>query len=180
MDATNKGTDSNQNPTKKRKSSHGFLSQVGLHQRDLSPTKQKMYKIHLNVTNKLSKLKTKLEFKEIEIKALQYLYKKDMFHVIERYLNDVTKKFINSQLRNNKKTPTQRKWTVDDKAFFLSWYKRSPKMYTYLSSIFILPSIRLLKGVLSKIPFDTDINQSVIENLKRKVTNMRKRYCYGR
>ena len=102
-----------------------------------------------------------------------------MFHVIERDLNDVIKNFIHSQLRNNNKKPTQRKWTVDDKAFFLSWYKRSPKRYTYLSSFFILPSIHLLKGVLSKIPSDTGINESVIENLKRNVRNMTRldRYC---
>ena len=72
VDASNKGTDSNQNPTKNRKSNHGFLSQIGLHQRDLSPIKEKMYKIHLNATNRLSKLKTKFEFKEGEIKTLQY------------------------------------------------------------------------------------------------------------
>ena len=179
VDASNKGTDSNQNPTKNRKCNHGFLSQIGLHQRDLSSMKEKMYKIHLNVTNRLSKLKTKLEFKGGEIKTLQYLYKKDLFHVIERDLNDVTKNFIHSQLKHNNKKSTQRKWTVDDKAFFLSWCKRSPKMYTYLSSFFILPSIHLLKGVLSKIPFDASINESVIANLKRNVRNMTKRdrYC---
>ena len=108
VDASNKGTDSNQNPTKKRKSNHGFLPQIGLHQRDIFPTKEKMYKIHLNGINRLSKLKTKLEFKEGEIKTLQYLYKKDLFHVIERDLNDVTKKFIHSQLRNNNKLNTRK------------------------------------------------------------------------
>ena len=49
---------------------------------------------------------------------------------------------------------------------------------TFKGSHFILPSARLLKGVLSKIPFGTGINQSVIDNLKRKVAKMRKRYWY--
>ena len=116
---------------------------------------------------------------QIDIKTLQYLYKKDFFHVIERDLNDVTKKFIHYQLRNNNKKPTHQKWTVDDKAFFVTWYKRRPKMYTYLSSFFILPSIRLLKGILSKIPYDNVIDESGTENLIRKVRNMAKRdrYC---
>ena len=52
VDASNKGTDSNQNPTKKRKSTHGFLSEIGLYHRDISSTKEKMYKIYLNVTNR--------------------------------------------------------------------------------------------------------------------------------
>ena len=38
-----------------------------------------MYKIYVKFTNRLSKLKNKLQNKHEEIKILQYLYKKEMF-----------------------------------------------------------------------------------------------------
>ncbi|CAH1377212.1 unnamed protein product, partial [Tenebrio molitor] len=63
---------------------------------DLTPQKSEMYQIHLNVQSKLSKLRS--------------LLKRERAH-----LNDVTKEFINSQLRNVHRKPSGRRWTIQDK-----------------------------------------------------------------
>jgi len=66
--------------------------------------------------------------------------------------------FIDSQLRNINRTPAEKRWTEEDKTFALSVYKRSPRVYKYLSAFFQLPSPRTLKILLSKVPFNTGIN----------------------
>ncbi|KAF2891477.1 hypothetical protein ILUMI_14696, partial [Ignelater luminosus] len=86
-------------------------------------------------------------------------------------LNDVTKNFINSQLRNVNKTNGKR-WTTEDKAFALSLYKRIPRLYRYLENQFELPSIRTLTTVLSKIPFASGLNPAILNYLKTQVSQM--------
>lgn len=72
---------------------------------------------------------------------------------------------------------------------FIRLYKRSPRVYKYLSVFFQLPSPRTLKTLLSKfhtyicllskIPFDTGINKSLLQKLKIKIDDMHPldRYC---
>ena len=103
----------------------------------------------------------KLKNERNVVRHLQYLHKSEVFTAIETDLNQVTKDFIDSQLRNTNKPPSAHRWTVDDKIFALSIFKRSPKLYKHLSSLFILPSVRLLKSVLSKIPFEPGINEAI-------------------
>ncbi|KAF2891482.1 hypothetical protein ILUMI_14691, partial [Ignelater luminosus] len=59
-----------------------------------------------------------------------------------------------------------------DKAFALSLYKRSPRLYRYLEIQFELPSIRTLKTVLSKIPFASGLNPAILNYLKTQVSQM--------
>jgi hypothetical protein len=110
-----------------------------------------------------------LEKEKDKVNILQNLYKAGKFEFINDNLNFVTKEFINSQLRNAAKKPNARKWTDPDKAFALSVYKKSPRLYKYLQVYFQLPSSRTLKAILAKIPFDTGINPSVLEHLRRQV-----------
>jgi hypothetical protein len=84
----------------------------------------------------------------------------------------LTKEFINSQLRNVHRKPSGRRWTIQDKAFALSMYKKSPRLYRYLQAYFQLPSTRTLKHLLSKIPFECGLIKPVIENLKLHVESM--------
>jgi hypothetical protein len=55
---------------------------------------------------------------------------------IDENVNFVTKEFINSQLRNASVKTTARRWIEQDKAFALSLYKRSPRLYMYLQVYF--------------------------------------------
>ncbi|KAG8231855.1 hypothetical protein J437_LFUL015122 [Ladona fulva] len=129
----------------------------GVPKSDLSPQKSKMYKL----------------------KCLKKLYDENKFQFIEESLNEVTKNFINSQLRNAAKAPSAKRWSVEDKVFALSIYKRGPRLYRYLATHFHLPSPRLLKSLLSKIPFGTGLNTAVMEVLKAEVSKMYEhdKYC---
>ncbi|KAJ3652191.1 hypothetical protein Zmor_018177 [Zophobas morio] len=81
---------------------------------------------------------------------------------------------ITSQLRNVEKKPSAKRWTEQDKIFALSLYKRSPKLYRYLSVYFQVPSTRTLKTILSNIPLDTGINKPLLDHLKNVCQTMNK------
>lgn len=157
----------------------GFLRKVGLHKSDLSFEQESMYKIHRTVSSRLSKLKNLLNNERIQFRTLKELYKVGKFQFIEDNLNKVTTQFINSQLRNANKPPTARRWSTEDKAFALSLFKRSPKLYNYLRNIFQLPSPRSLQLILASIPFECGLLKPVLEHLKIHVENMDEidRYC---
>jgi hypothetical protein len=70
-----------------------------------------------------------LKMEKDKVKTLQKLHDLGMFNFINENLNEVTQAFINSQLRNESSQPTARRWTEQDKAFALSLYKRSPRLY---------------------------------------------------
>ena len=105
--------------------SKGILGKIGLSKKDLSPTKNLMYKIHRSTTAKFSKLKSLLENEREKVKTLSDLYKNDRFAFLENELNFVTKEFVDSQLRNCNRKPHARRWSNQDKAFVLSIYKES-------------------------------------------------------
>ncbi|XP_064214479.1 uncharacterized protein LOC135266932 [Tribolium castaneum] len=141
-----------------------------------------MYKAHRNIQSRLCRLSKTLEKEKGKVKTLQKLYDAGKFEFITENLNEVTKAFINSQLRNVSCQPTARRWTDEDKAFALSLYKRSPRLYKYLQVHFQLPSSRTLKAILAKIQFDTGINPGILEHLKNHVSKMKHadRYCLMR
>jgi predicted nucleotidyltransferase len=89
-----------------------------------------MYRIHRNVQSKLSKLRSILKRERAHLTSVRNLYNDGRFEFIEQNLNDVTKEFINSELRNVQRKPCGRKWTMQDKAFALSIYKRSPRLFS--------------------------------------------------
>ncbi|KAJ8915411.1 hypothetical protein NQ315_008300, partial [Exocentrus adspersus] len=139
----------------------GLLNEMGLKKSELNPRENFMYKAHL-LENKGNQLKNNIKS----------LYEQGKFQIIEGELNDVTKNFINSQLRNFNKIPHAKRWTVDDKVLALSLYKRSPRLYRYLSAIFQFPSCKSLKTVMSQIPFETGINSTIFSHLQQKINNM--------
>ncbi|CAH1382897.1 unnamed protein product [Tenebrio molitor] len=120
-----------------------------------------MYQIHLNVRSKTSKLRNLLKRERAHLTSVRNLYNDGRFEFIELNLNDVTKEFINSQLRNVHRKPSGRRWTIQNKAFALSMYKKSPRLYRYIQAYFQLPSTRTLKHLLSKIPFECGLIKPV-------------------
>ncbi|XP_064214107.1 uncharacterized protein LOC135266776 [Tribolium castaneum] len=152
----------------------GILTKIGCSSKDLTPRKELMYKAHRNIQSRLCRLSKTLEKEKGKVKTLQKLFDAGKFEFITENLNEVTKAFINSQLRNVFCQPTARRWTDEDKAFALSLYKRSPRLYKYLQVHFQLPSSRTLKAILAKIQFDTGINPGILEHLKNQVSKMKR------
>jgi len=157
----------------------GIMGQPDISSKNFTDREQRMYKVHRNVCSKLSKLKSCLNKERNKNSMLKELLDKGKFSFIEENLNDVTKNFIQSQLRNFNKTSTGKRWTTEDKVFALSMYKRSPRLYRYIQHYFELPSIRTLKRVLSKLPFNPGFNDKILEHLKLEVAKMSEndRYC---
>ncbi|CAH0563801.1 unnamed protein product [Brassicogethes aeneus] len=113
-------------------------------------SKPEMKQIHKNTCDKLSKLKGYLKNESTYMADLVNLYNKGCFQVIEDSLSNVTFEFLKPQLKYDDKS--DEKWSKD-KTLGLSLYKRSPKLYRYLSYHFLLPSVDNLKSTLTKIPF---------------------------
>lgn len=82
-------------------------------------------------------------------------------------MNDVTYTFILSQIRNQKRLPKARRYSLDEKILALSIYKSSGRGYRLLSKLFALPSVKTLTNLLNKISLTPGINEHVFSSLKK-------------
>lgn len=142
----------------------GFLSRVGVSKKELTPRELLMYNIHRALESQMRRIKKKLNQRTKQLKELKTLYNNKSFEIINNDLNKETKNFIDAQIRNCGRHLSGKRWTEEDKSFALNLYKESPKIYKYLSSFFQLPSVRTMKGLISKISPDSSIQNS-LENL---------------
>lgn len=90
-----------------------------------------------------------------------------------RGVNDTTLTFFQSQLRNQGLKPQGRRYTTNDKAFSLCLFKQSGKAYRFLSSVFSLPSAKLLATTLNRIPFLAGINDVIFNHLSNVSRRMK-------
>jgi len=138
-----------------------------------------MYEIKRRISVKLSKMKRKMTDTKNALADLKKKYDTNVFDCINAKLNDVTKAFIKSQLVNASRSNSGKRWTEQDKAFALSMYKRGPRLYKFLRQYFELPSPRSLQRILSKIPFETGINKTLLEQLKVKIDEIDEQNRYA-
>ncbi len=94
-------------------------------------------------------------------------------------VNTVTRNFILSQLRLQQKKSKGRRFTTDEKILSLSLFKRGPRVYKLLRSMFALPSRKTLMQMLNQIPLNVGINTAIIESLEESVQKLISldRYC---
>lgn len=85
------------NPTKRKSR---FLTQAGVTSKTMSSRKSIMYSIHRKITAQLCKIKKKLCEERNALQQLKTMSDNNIFHCIETKLNEITKHFIQSQLRN--------------------------------------------------------------------------------
>nr|XP_012215484.1 PREDICTED: uncharacterized protein LOC105667926 [Linepithema humile] len=69
-------------------------------------------------------------------------------------------------------TTQARRYTLEDKMFCISIYKRSPSTYKFLSKYLFCPSSSILNKQLQQIPFDTGCNKIIIQYLKLLATEI--------
>ncbi|KAJ8910967.1 hypothetical protein NQ315_003660 [Exocentrus adspersus] len=75
--------------------------------------------------------------------------------------------FFQLQLREAGKLPKQHRFTQKEKILCLALYKKSPKMYKFLSIMFVLPSKATLNKLLNVITFEPGINEHVFRTLEK-------------
>ncbi|KAJ8913375.1 hypothetical protein NQ315_008767 [Exocentrus adspersus] len=80
--------------------------------------------------------------------------------------------FFQLQLREAGKLPKQHRFTQKEKILCLALYKKSPKMYKFLSIMFVLPSKATLNKLLNVITFEPGINEHVFRTLEKTGRNM--------
>ncbi|KAK3930924.1 Transposable element P transposase [Frankliniella fusca] len=99
--------------------------------------------------------------------------------VEELSISATTRLIVKGELRNFKKNPNGRNWTLDDKIFWLSFFKRSPKAYRFLQRYITLPSESCLKVLLSQISVKPGIIAPCLSILKDIVSKLapKDRHC---
>lgn len=156
--------------TKTPRKTTGILRVCGVTQQNqLTPKAKLLYAKARRLKQIAAKFKTK---NIICKKRLQFLNKSPTVLANLGGVNDITWNFFLSQQRTQKYKPRGRRFTLEDKIFALSVSKQSGKAYRYLSSIFSLPSRKVLSSLLSKIPFNCGINRSIFDHIKTRVEKL--------
>lgn len=136
-------------------------------QSQLTPRAKKLYHVGLQMKRLCRKLLCQnTHFRKKLALTHELLQKENSFPEVNSFTNN----FISSQLRLQKRSKKGRRFNTDDKILALSVYKRGPKTYKLLRKIFALPSRKTLMQLLQRIPFDSGINEAVMESLKQAIS----------
>ena len=80
---------------------------------------------------------------------------------------------VQCHLRNSNKKKFARRFTLDDKLFACSLYKKSAAAYRYLANIFCLPSAESIRKISSQIPLASGLCDSIFESLELQGKRMK-------
>jgi len=157
-----------QMPSQKRKACNSILKKLDLGGvGDLTPRKLKLYNTLKTNNSALHKLRKSYRTKEL--KEICRLVGSPLIQSLSASLNAETSRFLPSVVRNRSKG---RSWSCKEKVLCLSTLKRNPKSYTFLQSLFSLPSKQTLRSVLNTVCFQTGINTHVFNTLRETVQTM--------
>jgi len=88
------------------------------------------------------------------------------------YLEGPALSLLSCQLRQAGRKSRGRRWSPDDKLLALSIFHRSPSAYRFLSSYFLMPSVRSLRHYLHGLNFELGFCERVFSALQAKVSHM--------
>ena len=83
-----------------------------------------------------------------------------------------TRLILKGELRNFKRKPKGRSWTLQEKLFWLPHYKRSPRAFRLLSAYLCIPGESALKELLSKITIEPGIIEASLKLLKQTIPTL--------
>ena len=165
------GSVSLQSSSPKRKARHSVLKKLDLDRVvELTPRKKKLYNMIRTRESALCKLRKKYRAKKL--KEVCQLDSNPLIQSLSSSLNVDTSRFLASVVRNSKHEPKGRRCSYKEKVLALSILKRSPRSYTFLRSLFPLPSRRSLQSLLNTVQFRTGVNAHVFSVLKDHVQTM--------
>lgn len=84
-------------------------------------------------------------------------------------LNPIAKMILTMQLRLCKEKKKHRRFTEDEKVFFLALFKQGPKSYRFLRKVLILPSEATLKRFVGTLNISSGINAQIFNAIKEEV-----------
>lgn len=156
------------------------MAKIGGHSKTkLTPKCKSLYADSLILRRRLRSESLKAKTFKQRLKAAETMSEKYIFDNLSDKLSPAATLFTNLQIRETRKKNKGRRFTLDEKLLSLSLYKKSPKSYRLLSSLFTLPSRRLLSTMLSKVPIETGLSPLLMEVLKENVKKLKpkERYC---
>ena len=151
------GSVSLQSSSPKRKARHSVLKKLDLDRvAELTPRKKKLY--HMIRTRESALCKLRKKYRAKKLKEVCKLDSNPLIQSLSSSLNEDTSTFLASIVRNSKHVPKGRRWSYKEKVLAVSILKHSPRSYTFLRSLFPLPS-RSLQSLLNAVQFGTGIKQ---------------------
>jgi hypothetical protein len=157
-----------QTSSQKRKACYSVLKKLDFDEAlELTPRKLKLYSTLQTKDSALHKLRKKYRSKEF--KEVCKLVGSPLIQSLSASLNAETSRFLASVVRNRHK---DRRWSYKEKLLALSALKCNPKSYTFLQSLFSLPSKQALHSTLDTVCFQTGINAHVFNTLRETVQTM--------
>lgn len=156
------------------------MGEVGeTRQLNLSPKAKYFYRRLVKSTITLSQCQRRINSYQQRLANAERFAKSKKFQNMMAYVNTCTYKFMLCQIRNKKRSPKGRRFTLDEQILVLTLLKASGKGYRLLSSILALPSKRTLANLLSKLPLSAGVNTKIFNALKENVAKMKPldRHC---
>ena len=106
------------------------------------------------------------------IKKVCELDSSSLIQALSSSLTVPTSTFLASFFRNIRQKPEGRRWSLKENVLALSLLKHSPKSYTFLRSLFPLPSRRCLQSIRNTVRFRMGISAHVLNTLKHTLQIM--------
>ncbi|KAK3921540.1 DNA transposase [Frankliniella fusca] len=105
--------------------------------------------------------------------SIEKLCKRKFINQVEELLiSPTSRQILRGELRNFRKKPRGRNWTLDDKLFWLAVFKRSPRSYRFLRQHLTLPCEKSLKTILNQVPLQAGISDVLLSLIKSSVSRM--------
>ncbi|XP_052124931.1 uncharacterized protein LOC113208734 isoform X2 [Frankliniella occidentalis] len=93
----------------------------------------------------------------------------------ELVVSPVARVILEGEMKNFKVKPRGRRWTLQDKLFWLGVMKRGVRAFRFLAKYMTIPSEASLKNLLNKVNLAPGISQPFLSLLKKKVELMKSR-----
>lgn len=163
-------------PIAKRKRRSLVLSKINVSRiSQLTPRKKFLFGRLKDKVVDLQRLQKKYRKKTLALKRLSNDMKNGHSSVVgalSKSMSLTAAKLLASQVGHSQRAPKGHRWSTEEKCMALSIYKRSPKCYTFLRSIFTLPCKSTLMNLLNRVPFATGINSQIFESLAKSVSEL--------
>lgn len=158
----------------------GILAKIGVHnKKKLTPRCKSIYADSIYLKRKLQYESSKSKSFKQRLIAAEKLSDRYIQDKLSEKLTPAATLFTNLQIRETKKQKKGRRFTLNEKILSLSLYKKSPKCYNLLSTLFTLPCRRSLISLLHQVKIEPGISQVLMKVLKEKVKKLKatEKFC---
>ena len=147
--------------------------------KNLSTRDQNIYNLITSLTKETRNAWNKNENLKQRLQRAEKIFDCGSINLMN-YFTPQARNIVQCHLRNANKKKFARRFTLDDKLFAFSLYKRSAAAYKYLANIFCLPSAESIRKISSQIPLEPGLCDSIFESLElhgKRMKDPKDRLC---